>query len=228
LSFALSIRVKRSTLPFIRPKRGLLVQALLLAACGPQPAAHPESSKTSSDPPGTPVPLLLVPPGVKDVLNFSEPTCRQLYSQTSDYLLVEVDESAQGRTWKRLATEQDWADYSGTRPTATAGITREEDWVLVSLSRTSSAGEWLEYLDLCFGPEGRLHEAHGRFNTFSSTCAAGGISQESLQTFDASGRRQSVEVDVRHLSTLAPLSCTPVDVAVPDYLQLDSLPFTLP
>jgi hypothetical protein len=170
----------------------------------------------------------LVPPGVKDVLHFSESTCRQLYSQTSDYLLVEVDESAQGRTWKHLATEQEWADYSGSRPTATAGITRKEGWVLVSLSRTSAAGDWLEYLDLCFGPEGRLREAHGRFNTFSSTCSAGGISQESLQAFDASGHRQSVDVDVRHLSTLAPLSCTPVDVATPDYLQLESLPFTLP
>lgn len=222
--------MKRSSRPFIlehwRPL--VLTQLLLGAACGPKPAAQPSPRTAPADAPGSPVPLLLVPPGVKDVLSFSEPTCQKLYSQTSDYRLVEVDENAQGRTWKRVATEQDWADYSGSSPTATAGITREQEWVLVSLSRASSTGEWLEYLDMCFGPDGRLREAHGRFNTFTSSCAAGGISQESLQSFDAGGRRQSVEVDVRHLSTLSPLSCTPIDVAVPDYLSLESLPFSLP
>ena len=222
--------MKRSIRHFIFEPRGLLVQALftLGAACSPKPAAHPSAATSSSDAPKAPVPLLLVPPGVKDVLNFSEPWCRQLYSQTSDYRLVEVDESDQGRTWKRLATDQDWADYSGSSPTATAGITQKQDWVLVSLSRTSATGDWLEYLDMCFGPDGRLHEAHGRFNSFSSTCSSGGISQESLQTFDADGRRQSIEVDVRHLSTLAPLSCKPDDIAAPDYFRLKDLPFALP
>lgn len=173
------------------------------------------------------MPLQLVPPGVKDVLQFTEATCRDLYSQTSDYLLVEMDAADDDGTWKRLNNEEQWAEYSESNPRATAGITRQGDWALVSLSRTSIVGDWLEYVDLCFGPDGRLREAHGRFNTFSSTCAGGGISRESLQGFDADGQRRSLSVDVRHLSTLAPLQCAEGDVERPDYLTVDQLPFPL-
>ena len=97
--------------------------------------------------------------------------------------------------------------------------------MFVSLSSADKKSNWIKFEDHCFGPDGHLHELHTRYNSYESECDRNGIFRETLQSFDSSGQRSDLKVEVRDMKTATLLQCGDSEVPLPRYRSVTELPF---
>lgn len=124
--------------------------------------------------------------------------------------LFEKSQSDRGRwTEYNQQAELDAAAKAGDVYDVAQVWSRQDGAIAVSLSLSSGSGDWIQYVEYCFRPDGTLARTHATLNTFNAVSKdefkdVNGASRRRDRYFDGSGRQVKVTKRLLDLKTKLP------------------------
>lgn len=108
---------------------------------------------------------------------------------------------------------------------------REDDAIAISLSLSSGSGDWVQYVEYCFRPDGTVARTHATLNTFNAVSKdefkdVNGASRQRDRHFDGSGKQVKLSKRLLDLKTKRPDPTLQfMEADEPIYKTASALPF---
>jgi hypothetical protein len=124
--------------------------------------------------------------------------------------LLEKSQSDRGRwTEYNQQAKLDAAAEAGHVYDVAQVWSRQDGAIAVSMSLSSGSGDWIQYVEYCFRPDGTLARTHATLNTFNAVSKdefkdVNGASRQRDRYFDGSGRQVKVTKRLLDLKTKLP------------------------
>jgi len=100
-----------------------------------------------------------------------------------------------------------------------------DEVVIVAAFFTSDSGDWANFIDYCYRPEGTLARTISTFNSFVAGNVPNGIRRERTRYFDTAGKVTASRASVSDIVTGNVLQIQIAGYDEPAYFTVERLPF---
>ncbi len=164
---------------------------------------------------------------IRDLLPMKSGPCEALRDEAlgseETFALVFSGES---ETWRRFTSFAEYRAALGENDAVyeSAQMAQRAGFRLVATFHTTPSGDWVQFIDYCYRPDGTLAELHERYNRGSLDCDVP-ITRESRRRFSVKGWPLSSETEVRTLTTFEKTRCDFLEGSVPAHTRFEQQPF---
>jgi hypothetical protein len=153
-------------------------------------------------------------------------------NESSVRIVADVSEGVLPRKgegkWKRFARTKDMEGVGEEgAPNTQIRVWRTPDGIaFVEAYYTSGSGDWAQFLDSCYRPDGTLARSTSIYNSFLTETEEGGVRRVRVRHYDSNGKIADTTRRVENIQTGKPAPKARFgDVEEPVALRLEDLPF---